>query len=83
MAISEAFLVVIPLLVIEGLLWFHSDKIYSFHKDLQERYPVVFDIVGYNRRYLSSPNLWIKHFRIHSILFVLLFVSILLFHVFG
>jgi hypothetical protein len=79
----DALLMVGVLILIEGLLWFHSDKLYEFHRRLKENYPVVFSIIGSGPQYLASKEQWTKHSRIGLILFFLLVISLLLFQFFG
>jgi cbb3-type cytochrome oxidase subunit 3 len=73
----KLIILTIVLAIIMILFWIYADRIYRSHYKTKRDHPFLFQITGFNEKYLDDPNLWIKHFRIQLILMAVLFLCVL------
>jgi len=77
--IPAIVLLIISFASIALLLWFHAEKLYESHRALKRDHPLLFKIIGFNKRHLDNRASWIRHFRIFIASFVLFGVGLLWF----
>ena len=76
--IIEPLLLLVPLTLMLLLLWLNADKLYYTNRNLREKFPRLYKIIGYNEKYLDRPDLWVKHLRLFFLLFGVFLLSLLL-----
>ncbi len=77
-SLVSAVIVVVMGCIVFWIFWSHAPKFYEFHRGLRQTNPVIFKMIGFNEKWLSNPDLWIKHFRFYVAIVVLLISAIFL-----
>ncbi len=64
----EPLLLLIPLLIITVLMWKHAETFYQRHSVAGKEKHFFFILAGSNGKDISTPEIWITHFRILLVL---------------
>ena len=74
----EVITLTVALPVFAIIFWTKAPSFYEYHRNLRDRNPRGFRLLGFNAKYIDDRDKWIRHYRTYLVLMTIFMFSILL-----